>query len=606
MNEKQDQDLQFYKMLELSAIASWQVPNAHKDPKILATLPSLQRNPIWKPKQIEELWDSLVRGFPVGSFMVTRYDDKRKFHLGQKNMVYSNNHLSNNTYTHYLLDGQQRANAIALGFIDPLLENDHSALLWVDLEAISSQHDDREFVFRVLNKYNPWGFSKNNSEQLRKNQIRESFAGFKNALKDNNYKDATPAKLPLRYAWPWDASTPIPVKFLWCRNKDDILQKLKQLNFWDSNDFKNYKENIEKAFNDDLDLSKRLDTILNRFSELINYKIPCLEVDINKSNLNSRNDSEKPDHIETLFVRVNSQGTELEGEELIYSILKSEWTNAPKFIENVPHHLFTPPRMVIAAARLILARNQIKKAQNPKEEIKEQPPIPNVSRFRRLMRSADKDENNFPKQMAQYFETNQQDSENKRNVFKTAHKLLTLEKDGNTGDYRLHPYLVTDLCRGSSGHEVMLLILRWIDRLHDEDINPLDLNDDTKKKFLGFITALSWFSVDAKKCIRRIWNDLQNMDGEGLKSFFNCDRFKMIIDIGGDDEIVLIPPLTPEIFKNSINDINSKNIESIVSENNKFTFYGHFIPYFSNTEYMLWNQLNDYINNDNGVIIVSS
>lgn len=34
------------------------------------SIPIIQRGFVWKPEQIAGLWDSLLRGFPIGSFMV--------------------------------------------------------------------------------------------------------------------------------------------------------------------------------------------------------------------------------------------------------------------------------------------------------------------------------------------------------------------------------------------------------------------------------------------------------------------------------------------------------------------------------------------------------
>ena len=59
-------------------------------------LPAIQRGFVWKTSQIENLWDSIFRGYPVGSFL-----------LSQKET-----HLE-------LFDGQQRATSIALGFYNP-------------------------------------------------------------------------------------------------------------------------------------------------------------------------------------------------------------------------------------------------------------------------------------------------------------------------------------------------------------------------------------------------------------------------------------------------------------------------------------------------------
>ena len=48
----------------------------------LVDIPALQRGLVWKPKQVELLWDSLLRGFPIGSFMLSDVGD------GQSNAKY--------------------------------------------------------------------------------------------------------------------------------------------------------------------------------------------------------------------------------------------------------------------------------------------------------------------------------------------------------------------------------------------------------------------------------------------------------------------------------------------------------------------------------------
>jgi uncharacterized protein with ParB-like and HNH nuclease domain len=58
------------------------------------SLPTVQRGFVWRPNQIENLWDSLLRGYPVGAFVLANNGD-----LGCE-----------------ILDGQQRATAICLGF----------------------------------------------------------------------------------------------------------------------------------------------------------------------------------------------------------------------------------------------------------------------------------------------------------------------------------------------------------------------------------------------------------------------------------------------------------------------------------------------------------
>ena len=48
----------------LEEIAKWELNPEHSG----VELPSIQRGFVWKPKQIEDLWDSILRGYPIGSF----------------------------------------------------------------------------------------------------------------------------------------------------------------------------------------------------------------------------------------------------------------------------------------------------------------------------------------------------------------------------------------------------------------------------------------------------------------------------------------------------------------------------------------------------------
>jgi hypothetical protein len=64
-------------VLSLLDIAAWQFPSLAKNcedgrPPIIAAIPSLQRGAVWKPQQVELLWDSILRGFPVGALVVSK------------------------------------------------------------------------------------------------------------------------------------------------------------------------------------------------------------------------------------------------------------------------------------------------------------------------------------------------------------------------------------------------------------------------------------------------------------------------------------------------------------------------------------------------------
>ncbi len=172
-------------VLTLAEIAAWQIADHQlvqagpADSPIVAGLPALQRGAVWKSQQVEEIWDSLVQGFPIGSFLVSPVNEVKK--LGSAALQYQQDGIPEST--HYLLDGQQRATAIALGHLDlwnnGRIDADQAkGALWVDL-APPPHKRDVEFVFRALTKSHPWGYSRDYQRPtLQLKQIRDWLSAF--------------------------------------------------------------------------------------------------------------------------------------------------------------------------------------------------------------------------------------------------------------------------------------------------------------------------------------------------------------------------------------------------------------------------------------------
>jgi len=141
--------------LTLREIASWSSPVDQNNPApIRAGIPALQRGLVWKPQQIEILWDSLLRGFPVGAFVVCP-------------CIATQTKSQDSSITHHLLDGQQRCNAIGIGFSDPFSADHQSAssgsVLWLDLNPEIPANSTREFLVRVTTSSHPWGYDRSDS-----------------------------------------------------------------------------------------------------------------------------------------------------------------------------------------------------------------------------------------------------------------------------------------------------------------------------------------------------------------------------------------------------------------------------------------------------------
>lgn len=120
-NVNNQSDVALYSLLELYQMS--------RDKAI--GIPAVQRGLVWEPSQIVNLWDSIIKGYPIGIFQC--YEENQ----GGK-------------VTKCLIDGQQRLNAICLGF-----ENSEEASLWVAIEENSEKP-----VFMVCTRRHPWGYKR--------------------------------------------------------------------------------------------------------------------------------------------------------------------------------------------------------------------------------------------------------------------------------------------------------------------------------------------------------------------------------------------------------------------------------------------------------------
>ncbi len=139
-------------------------------------LPSFQREFLWQKKQIEDLFDSLMRNYPTGSMLMWKIDGNQshsqKFYKFLDNFVYDcrnyfniNNeyrHINNSDY-YAVLDGQQRLTAMRIGVMgfsyaaheknkskDYSQQSFPNARLYIKLALNNSNEYDRKYIFEFL------------------------------------------------------------------------------------------------------------------------------------------------------------------------------------------------------------------------------------------------------------------------------------------------------------------------------------------------------------------------------------------------------------------------------------------------------------------------
>ncbi len=137
-------------------------------------LPAIQREFVWRSSQIERLFDSLMRGYPIGSFLYwkvrrEKVEDYRfyEFIYDYDQRAPRNNPINPNNITSditAILDGQQRLTALNIGIrgsyaskLPRLWWNNPDAFpkkkLYIDLFRIPDEDEDgNSYSFRFLTK----------------------------------------------------------------------------------------------------------------------------------------------------------------------------------------------------------------------------------------------------------------------------------------------------------------------------------------------------------------------------------------------------------------------------------------------------------------------
>lgn len=548
--------------ISLAEIAGWQIthePARHGD--IRAGLPALQRGAVWKVRQIEELWDSILRRFPIGAFIVSPCDPTRglqSFQHQQPDLLEP---------THHLLDGQQRATGIALGFMDVWREDSKAdsvmSACWIDLGPPPSSRDVL-FSFRLVTRAHPWGYGRADGEEgLSQPRIRAALKAFQFA-NASVHAHSRPEQLPLSLTWPWDSQAPVPVPVLihalcetggerdrakalaWKRLQamplmlSGVAQAIDNGGELDTAVRQAYQHMhaqaaaVRSAFEEpESEFAHRLNVVLSHLWDLVRtdtyYRIPLLHMDIGAEHDGIQvNEGDRKDPVELLFVRINSAGTPLTGEELIYSMLKSVWVEAPQVIDRLKHKPASPARIANLCLRVMQARRQ--RVAFDGSDTKRRIPFVRaleVSEFRRLIRGTEG---------ASYLnELREFVLQDAVHLFDQAWRMLTEDPKGCA----LPPVLAAELAQRAP--DIFFLLLCWLDRLHQTKMQWTDVSAPVRRRTLGFLTALAWFSIDRERSATSIWQNLQSHDAAALPDFFNRTRFARACRLDERHSLGMIP-----------------------------------------------------------------
>ena len=298
----------------------------------LLSIPAVQRGKVWNATRVEVLWDSLLRGIPIGSLVIK--PNKKEWEL---------------------LDGQQRVNAISMGFQN--LENcNEQSILWLDIMPNKEEvkkNRDRVFFFRVTTTAHPWGYNLSDDETsnstLNSQEKREAVDSLETI--DQNWKTTQDEKKPSPLKlWPFKASFPVPFSILrqfFERNPNGRFE-----DFWffckssghiaKSNWFVFLDNKIHSCVIDD-----------NAWN-----KIRSATIRISSTVIVVQNTISIPNEdIGLYFRRMNKAGIVPNEEEIRYSLLKSKVPDL-KYIDHIAEDRMMPARMANIAMTSYLTQKK--------------------------------------------------------------------------------------------------------------------------------------------------------------------------------------------------------------------------------------------------------
>ena len=313
--------------------------------KNVLKIPPVQRGKVWNAVRVEVLWDSLLRGIPIGYLSVLP-DSENKYDL---------------------LDGQQRCNAISMGYSD--FNRESKAILWIDLGMNSAEteqddnkikHSNRRFFFRVTTQAHPWGYKLSDNETGNKtlNAYEKRAAVEKiNKRWDNSKQRPRPYEL-----WPVDAEFPVPFTLLrqFCEQKqnqdktlDDFLRfcKKNQKHNW------NWLEHIENNW-------AKKDKVLQKQAQHIFSELHTTIDKLNKTTIVAQNVTGISDEdVGLYFKRMNKAGIEPNDAEIRYSLLKSR-IHELKLLDDLAENRMQPARLADIAMKTYFIVEQKKWKNN--------------------------------------------------------------------------------------------------------------------------------------------------------------------------------------------------------------------------------------------------
>lgn len=321
-------------------IADWLDRCGGKSKGTQIVLPMLQRGSVWKPNQLIELWDSLLRGFPVGCFML---DPVTKGALVRLPGAIKSEKLEENALG--LLDGQQRTLAMLVGW--PRKREEMDRRIWIDFA--DEPFPEQLFRYRVTTENHPFGF------QPQEPNARLSVSDRQKARRiyEHQFGKLNKGEFPdFRKSRPYSAKPSLSVDLaclleLYHQHSSlddwmqDLEQRLKAIQNWQERKGEGDKWEIVATPQEEIDrllsspeLQTRMKSLHTALGRMLALEFPLVKVNSGQVHADDTDENGDP-ALAILFKRVGSNATLLTNEDYIYSVIKHHCPQAHDLVEQL-------------------------------------------------------------------------------------------------------------------------------------------------------------------------------------------------------------------------------------------------------------------------------
>ena len=506
----------------------WVTPS--ENPEVFIALPPIQRGFVWKPAQIVNLWDSLFRGMPVGSLMLSELKKGKPYTA----IINPENRQIDNTEHekgYLLLDGQQRTLAMLLGW--PGIEcEERDRCIWIDLGKEGKKGSP--FVIRLTTKSQPFGFEPSDpSRKLAISDRRKAREEFDESHPESEEK--FDHQLNLNETRPWRAT-------------DYVLALPDLLAKW-----RNCKGQWSDSILCQLKVKPEDSEILQRRVELLGQAIGRIEsmwiALILVPNFEEATEVAAPedDSLVVLFERIADGGSRLTPDEHLFSLIKHRLPITHDIVNKMHGH--TEISQLLKATDIVMTGVRIANIMITGKDKAD----PNANDFHSYLKNQ--------KLTAEFERLIRGDNAPLYQAFVILNRLLEYRGNDNSG--------IPSLAMPLLGRQLVQVLLYWLIKTFQESMDNEKIQQ-TRDEILRF--TLFWILCvnDANKASQVAFDFIA---GNSPEVFPGQDIYKKLTEKNEQKASLALALVTPEdmfkaVYKDQSPILRTYN-ERFVLENNK-------------------------------------